>query len=147
MCKGLETAARFSALQLYELSQFYAACIYMYVTALNMHNHVCNYIITIARRILKNQIHSALSQILCLYFQVIPRGADLLLNMGSALLDPQIFDEPLKFKPERFLSGDIETKKHHSIFFGLGELVRLDRLLIQYDLLLDPDCFCCQPLH
>ena len=54
MCKGLETAARFSVLQLYELSQFYAAYIYMYIAAVNMHNHVCNYIIAIARRILKN---------------------------------------------------------------------------------------------
>ena len=78
---------------------------------------------------------------------MIPSGADLLLNMGSALLDPQIFDEPQQFKPERFFTGDIETKKHHSIFFGLGELVRLDLLLIPYDPLLNPDCFCCQPLY
>lgn len=55
------------------------------------------------------------------FFQLIPGGADLLLNMTSVLHDESVFEEPDKFKPERYLTGDIALKKKRTIPFGIGE--------------------------
>ena len=53
--------------------------------------------------------------------KVIPAGADLLLNMSSVLHDETVFNEPDKFKPERYLTGDIALKKQRTIPFGIGK--------------------------
>lgn len=58
----------------------------------------------------------------CVYLQLIPVGSDILLNMDSVLCDPDVFDEPYTFKPERFLTGDIEQKKQRAMYFGIGKL-------------------------
>lgn len=55
------------------------------------------------------------------FVQLIPVGADILLNMVSVLCNPEVFEEPYSFKPERFLTGDIELKKRHAVYFGLGK--------------------------
>ncbi|XP_067946650.1 cytochrome P450 2D26-like [Watersipora subatra] len=53
----------------------------------------------------------------------IPAGAELMLNMTSVLNDEAVFEEPTKFKPERYLTGDIALKKQRTIPFGLGRRV------------------------
>ena len=52
---------------------------------------------------------------------MIPAGADLILNMSSLLNDETVFEEPKKFKPERYLEGDIALKKQRTISFGIGK--------------------------
>ena len=42
-------------------------------------------------------------------------------NMASALNDEKVFEEPKKFKPERYLTGDIALKKQRTIPFGIGK--------------------------
>ena len=44
-----------------------------------------------------------------------------MLNMASVLADKVVFEEPEKFKPERYLEGDIALKKQRTIPFGVGE--------------------------
>lgn len=58
-----------------------------------------------------------------------------MLNMASVLHDESVFEEPDKFKPERYLTGDIALKKQRTIPFGIGELphntfARLQRMCI-----------------
>ena len=53
---------------------------------------------------------------------MIPAGTDVLLNMASVLHDETVFEEPDKFKPERYLTGDIALKKKRTIPFGIGRL-------------------------
>ena len=55
-------------------------------------------------------------------FQLIPAGSELMLNMSSVLHDEKVFEEPEKFKPERYLEGDVTLKKQRTIPFGIGEL-------------------------
>ena len=40
--------------------------------------------------------------------------------MASVLHDESVFEEPDLFKPDRFLTGDIELKKSRNIAFGMG---------------------------
>ena len=44
-----------------------------------------------------------------------------MINMSSVLNDEKIFEESEKFKPERYLEGDIALKKQRTIPFGIGE--------------------------
>ena len=37
---------------------------------------------------------------------VIPKGTTILPSLESALLDPEVWEEPLKFRPERFISAE-----------------------------------------
>ena len=41
--------------------------------------------------------------------------------MASILADESVFEEPEKFRPERYLEGDITLKKQRTLPFGLGE--------------------------
>lgn len=45
--------------------------------------------------------------------------------MKSVLYDETVFEEPDKFKPERFLEGDVRLKKERMVFFGLGKTLKL----------------------
>ena len=56
------------------------------------------------------------------HLQILPGGADLLLNMASVLHDETIFEDPLTFKPQRYLEGNVKLKKQQTIPFGLGTL-------------------------
>ena len=58
----------------------------------------------------------------CSFIQLLPGGADLLLNMASVLHDETIFEDPLTFNPQRYLEGDVKLKKQRTIPFGLGIL-------------------------
>ena len=58
-------------------------------------------------------------------FQIIPKGTDLFLNMASVLHDETVFEDPLTFKPQRYLEGDIALKKHHTIPFSIGKFTSL----------------------
>ena len=59
------------------------------------------------------------------HLQILPGGADLLLNMASVLHDETIFEDPLTFNPQRYLEGDIALKKHHTIPFSIGRFTSL----------------------
>ena len=49
----------------------------------------------------------------------IPRGARVLCNLRKFLLDPDIFEEPKKFSPERFLDADGSIVKYEQVcIFG-----------------------------
>ena len=52
---------------------------------------------------------------------MIPDGADLLMHIGSVLHDEKVFEEPDKFKPERYLEGDISLKKQRTLAFSIGK--------------------------
>ena len=52
---------------------------------------------------------------------MIPDGADLLMHIGSVLHDEKVFEEPEKFKPERYLEGDIVLKKQRTLAFSIGK--------------------------
>ena len=40
--------------------------------------------------------------------------------MASVLHDETVFEDPLEFKPERYLEGDVALKKQYTIPFSLG---------------------------
>jgi len=44
-----------------------------------------------------------------------------MINFLSVLHDETVFEQPLKFKPERYLTGNIALKKQRTIPFGIGE--------------------------
>jgi len=52
---------------------------------------------------------------------MIPADTEILLNMASVLHDETVFEDPTKFKPERYLTGNIALKKQRTIPFGIGE--------------------------
>ena len=43
------------------------------------------------------------------------------MHIGSVLHDEKVFEEPEKFKPERYLEGDIALKKQRTLAFGIGK--------------------------
>lgn len=47
-------------------------------------------------------------------------GSDLMLNISSVLYDPEVFEEPFRFNPARYLTGDINLKKQRTLPFSLG---------------------------
>ena len=53
-------------------------------------------------------------------FKVIPSGTELMIDIASVLYDETVFEQPEKFKPERYLEGDVALKKQRTMAFGLG---------------------------
>ncbi|XP_067944775.1 cytochrome P450 2U1-like isoform X2 [Watersipora subatra] len=52
---------------------------------------------------------------------VIPANTELIFNLQSVYKDPDVFENPEEFDPERYLKGDIQTKAQYTkIAFGLG---------------------------
>ena len=53
----------------------------------------------------------------------IPRGARIINNLDTVHSDPEVFQEPTKFKPERFLTvdGKFTGTKDSMMAFGAGE--------------------------
>ena len=43
------------------------------------------------------------------------------MHIGSVLHDEKVFEEPDKFKPERYLEGDISLKKQRTLAFSIGK--------------------------
>ena len=74
--------------------------------------------------------HSALSDT-TFHGYNIPKSADILANLYGIHMDPEIFPEPTKFNPDRFLNekGNL-VNTDLVIAFGVGKL--LNRLLKQY---------------
>ncbi|XP_062580761.1 cytochrome P450 2C27-like isoform X2 [Saccostrea cucullata] len=68
-----------------------------------------------------------------------PNGVTVLANLGSALQDPNIFNNPQKFQPERFLDEDGKckgTQKDKMIPFSTGRRVCLGENLARMELFL-----------
>ncbi|XP_005096749.2 vitamin D 25-hydroxylase [Aplysia californica] len=68
---------------------------------------------------------------------VIPKGATVVPNLYSALMDEKVWGDPQNFRPERFLDsqGNI-VKKEELIPFSLGRRVCLGEALAQMELIL-----------
>lgn len=69
---------------------------------------------------------------------LIPKNTTILSNIASVNLDPEIFPEPLEFKPERFLSADGQTllKSKKLIPFSVGPRSCLGETIAQSELFL-----------
>lgn len=52
---------------------------------------------------------------------MIPADSILWSNMHSVLYDEAVFEDPYKFNPERYLTGDVKLKKQRTIPFMIGE--------------------------
>ena len=52
----------------------------------------------------------------------IPKGATIINNIDTVLYDPEVFPEPMEFKPERFLTDDgkYTGTKDSMMAFGAG---------------------------
>ncbi|KAI8504432.1 hypothetical protein Bbelb_175500 [Branchiostoma belcheri] len=67
----------------------------------------------------------------------IPADATLLFNLWSVHMDPQLFPEPDKFSPERFLDQDGNFVKHEALIpFSIGHRVCLGEQLARMELFL-----------
>ena len=53
----------------------------------------------------------------------IPKGTVIIFHLYSALMDPDAWDHPEEFKPERFLNqnGEFDDKKESFIPFSIGK--------------------------
>ena len=62
---------------------------------------------------------------------VIPKGATILPNLESALLDPTVWGDPLNFRPERFISpeGKLKTPEEF-IPFSMGRWCHIPYLIM-----------------
>lgn len=52
---------------------------------------------------------------------MLPGNAELMVFMGSVLHDDTIFEEPLKFDPERYMGEDASVLKQKTIPFSVGK--------------------------
>ena len=53
---------------------------------------------------------------------LIPKGATILMSVGDIYFDPELWDEPQVFKPERFIDENGMLKNsEHLYHFGLGK--------------------------
>uniref|UniRef100_A0A8H7XSH8 Cytochrome P450 n=1 Tax=Psilocybe cubensis TaxID=181762 RepID=A0A8H7XSH8_PSICU len=53
----------------------------------------------------------------------IPKGAFILPNVWHMLHDPEVYPDPMEFKPERFNGSESEMKKATDLVFGFGRRV------------------------
>ena len=67
----------------------------------------------------------------------IPKNTIVLPNVYSALMDPKHWDEPNKFKPERFIGKNGKVTKHDALMpFGIGPRICLGEPLARMELFL-----------
>ena len=53
---------------------------------------------------------------------LIPKGTNVLSNIHYIVNNPEVFPEPAKFNPDRFLDANGKyVKNDHNIIFGIGE--------------------------
>lgn len=52
----------------------------------------------------------------------IPKGATILMNTYSVHADPNIFEEPLSFRPERFIQDNVYVPSKKLTLFGGGKI-------------------------
>ena len=67
----------------------------------------------------------------CSFLQLLPGGADLLLNMASVLHDETIFEDPLTFNPQRYLEGDVKLKKDNSLWIRYCNKITLPEKAVE----------------
>ncbi|XP_066285760.1 cytochrome P450 2D4-like [Branchiostoma lanceolatum] len=65
----------------------------------------------------------------------IPQEAMIMVNLWSVHMDPQLFPEPSKFRPERFLDQDGNFVKHEAVIpFSVGHRICLGEQLAKMEL-------------
>nr|XP_044990242.1 cytochrome P450 2S1 [Jaculus jaculus] len=73
------------------------------------------------------------------YFRgyTLPQGTEVFPLLGSVLHDPEVFQRPEEFNPDRFLDADGRLKKHKAFLpFSLGKRVCLGEGLVRAELFL-----------
>ncbi|XP_069130184.1 cytochrome P450 2B1-like [Argopecten irradians] len=69
---------------------------------------------------------------------VIPKGSTIIPNLDSVMSDPELFEDPDKFLPERFLGpdGKLNGKERNVMAFSLGRRVCMGESLARMELFL-----------
>ncbi|OWF47049.1 cytochrome P450 2B5-like [Mizuhopecten yessoensis] len=69
---------------------------------------------------------------------MIPRGSIIIPNLNSVMTDPDLFEDPQKFNPDRFLGKDgrVIDRKKMAIAFSLGRRMCLGQSLAKIELFL-----------
>ncbi|KAL8570718.1 hypothetical protein ACOMHN_039153 [Nucella lapillus] len=68
---------------------------------------------------------------------VIPKGAMVITSLSSVLQDPEIWGDPEKFRPERFIDSDGKLLRPEELIpFGIGRRVCLGKSIAQMELFL-----------
>ena len=59
--------------------------------------------------------------------KIIPKGTDILCSLMSVHRDPEMWDEPDVFRPERFLGPDGQFVRHEAFSaFSMGKIVKIN---------------------
>nr|XP_025866179.1 cytochrome P450 2S1-like [Vulpes vulpes] len=79
----------------------------------------------------------ALARTTCFRGYTLPQGTEVFPLLGSVLHDPEIFDEPEEFNPDRFLDANGRFQKQEAFLpFSLGKRVCLGEGLAHAELFL-----------
>uniref|UniRef100_A0A8C0S2T7 Cytochrome P450 n=1 Tax=Canis lupus familiaris TaxID=9615 RepID=A0A8C0S2T7_CANLF len=79
----------------------------------------------------------ALARTTCFRGYTLPQGTEVFPLLGSVLHDPEIFDEPEEFNPDRFLDADGRFQKQEAFLpFSLGKRICLGEGLAHAELFL-----------
>ncbi|EFB16306.1 hypothetical protein PANDA_012930, partial [Ailuropoda melanoleuca] len=79
----------------------------------------------------------ALTRTTCFRGYTLPQGTEVFPLLGSVLHDPEVFEQPEEFNPDRFLDADGRFRKQEAFLpFSLGKRVCLGEGLARAELFL-----------